>query len=174
MKDPRILAIDDGTLLNDKVIVVGVIGRSSVIEGIISFYITKDGVDSTDNLISSIKRSRFNGEINFLVSNGIALGGLNILRPSLIENKIGVKFYAMTRSKPRYDALLSAMERKGLQTTYLERLNLKEVELKNKKVYIQYLDQFINIDFELAFSYVRLAHMIATAVSRGESTRGSI
>lgn len=75
----RILALDDSSFgKTGKSLVIGVVGRKGVIEGILSFSVSVDGSDATKILIARVKRSRFFQQIRLIATNGITFAGLNL------------------------------------------------------------------------------------------------
>lgn len=77
----RILALDDSALSkkDGKSLVIGVVGRGNLVEGIISFSVRIDGKDSAELIINAVRASRFRPQIKLIVLNGTVLAGLNVV-----------------------------------------------------------------------------------------------
>src|SRR5271157_3100944 len=108
----RILAVDDGPFLKSdrRVLVVGVVGRGSVVEGVISFRADVDGTDATNKLIKTLNSSRFKKQVGLICTHGITFGGLNLLDFVALHNKLNVPLVAITRKKPHADLLKRAVK----------------------------------------------------------------
>ena len=175
----RILAFDDSSFKNGKSFVVGVVGRSRVIEGILSFYVDVDGSDATARLLKSISASRFLQQIRLVATNGITFAGLNLVDIGMAEKALGVPFIALTRKRPRKGLLRKAILNRPMHSSRLrlfDRLS-KEIRVhKNGPYYVQHIGadmDDVRPMLDTAESLLRLAHIIASGVARGES-RGRI
>ena len=173
----RILAIDDSILNRNSGVslAVGVIGRDGAIEGILSFKATIDGTDSTDLILNALKKSRFSSQIKLIALNGVTLSGLNIIDVDLLNRKTGLPILAMTRKRPRRTYLKRALlhDRKRAEKARL--ISKLYSRIKTSRMHGYYV-QRLGISEEdssrfavRAASMLRLAHMIASGVSRGES-----
>ena len=79
-REIRILGIDDSALLDEKVMIVGVVFRGGDwIDGVLRSDITRDGLDATDVICSMIKESKHYGQLRVLMLDGITYGGFNII-----------------------------------------------------------------------------------------------
>jgi hypothetical protein len=174
----RILAVDDGPFEKGdrRVLVVGVIGRERVVEGLISFRVEVDGTDATSKLVRALNSSRFGSQIRLICVHGITVGGLNILDLVTLHKKLGIPLIAITRKKPHTSLLKRAIRASGKHSE--EKLGLVDVVVKSassRKLGIFYvqsigagsreLERFIGPSVEL----LRLAHIIASGVELGES-----
>ncbi|MDE1823600.1 MAG: DUF99 family protein [Candidatus Micrarchaeota archaeon] len=176
-KGARILVIEDSPFKrNDKsVFILGIIARNDIVEGAISFYVGKDGDDAAEMIIRSVRKSRFSDQIKLVVTNGIAIAGLNIVDMTEIKRRLRIGAIAITRKKPRPMLLRRAIR---VMTKDREKLALfnrlsKEISIyKSKGYYLQTLGIEKGDAGRLvsdAVKYLRLAHLIAGAVVRGES-----
>ncbi len=180
----RILGLDD-CYINKEVWVVGILYRLNAgVEGVIRFNIEKDGFDSTEAIINHVKRSRFGKTINVIMTNGISFGGFNIFDPKKIFNETGIPIIVISTKRPRFDKIRKALKklsnwkkRWGLVKKFGE---VKEIKIKNSLIYFQHIgiketDARAIIRKSCVRSKVpepiRLAHLIASGVSLGESTR---
>ena len=178
----RYIAIASGPInkqrRNSKTLLVGMIFREDCLEGVLSTRITSDGTDSTAQIIKMIKGSRFNDQIKILLFNGIALAGLNIINPEILERKLKMKVVLLNRRRQNARQLIRALGE-------YSRIRKKDVEkrirvvtdyssvkiLKVKKLFLQsklegyYLRNFAGAAFEA----LRMAHLTASGISQGES-----
>ncbi len=181
----RILGLDDGPFNRNsdtKTVMVGVLMRlNSYVEGISIGTITVDGTDATET-IQSMLNGRFRNNINFIMSNGITFGGFNIMDIAMLNHATGIPIISITRKKPDIDSMFSAL--KLHFPDYIEKIKLIKQTSVNKIEYdrkILYINcSGISVDDALYVvkkttimgnmpEPVRMAHLIATAMVRGES-----
>jgi endonuclease V-like protein UPF0215 family len=175
----RYIAIASGPISErGKTLVLGMIFRNNYMEGVLSGTIDVDGTDSTKQIIKMIKPSRFSDQIRILLFNGIALAGLNVIDPSMLEKELNAKVVLLNRRKQNPTELINALKE-------FSRLNGDAVDgrikivkaygrlkpLRINGLYIQsalekaYIKGFV----ERAFEALRLAHLVVRGVSTGES-----
>ncbi len=181
----RILGIDDGPFsknIDNETILVGVLMKfNSYVEGITIKKIKVDGMDANETILSMFN-GRFSREINFIMTNGITFGGFNIMDIALINEKTDVPVISIVRKKPDLESIYSALKkhfsdyeyRIGLiNKSYPEKItvnnndlyvNFKGINLTDVKNIIKKTVKMGNIP-----EPVRMAHLIATAIIRGES-----
>jgi hypothetical protein len=185
MKDEiRVLGIDDGYFLkhkDKKVLVVGAVLRGNKdLEGVLSCHITKDGGDSTKRLVELVNGSRHKNQLRYMMTNGTTLGGFNILDINELYEKTRVPVLAVLRKRPdqqkveralshfpdkrkRLDKIRKAGQIYSYRRLYFQMAGLTEGqarELIDKTVKIGNLPE-----------PVRIAHLIASGVTYGESTK---
>ncbi len=185
MKDEiRVLGIDDGYFLKhtkDKVLVVAAVLRGSKdLEGILSCYITKDGRDATRSLIRMINGSKHKRQLRCIMTNGTTLAGFNVLDITELHRKTGLPVLSILRKKPNYEKVdkaldnfrdkkerLSILEKAGEITPYRKLwFQTAGISLSKAKELIDKTLRKSNIP-----EPVRIAHIIASGVTYGESTR---
>ena len=184
----RILGVDDGPSVSPSVLLVGVVSRAGFVDGVLKTEITKDGIDVTEKLVEMIRRSRQMGQLRVVMTDGITFAGFNVLDIRRASEELGLPFIAVSKTKPNMQEIRLALRH---LPDWRERWRVirdsgRIYELKPKprgpKVYIQP----VGLDIETAGRIVRmsclrssipepirLAHMIATAMVRGESRGGS-
>jgi uncharacterized protein len=174
----RILAIDDSTFdKKDKdALVVGVLGRMGIVEGVLSFRADVDGSDATAKIINKVKASRFKDQIRLVAINGMTLAGLNLVDIVRLRGSLGLPVLCIVRKKPSRSRLEGAIKA-AIKDPY-EKLSLLNNAYGHMKVaqekglYLQYIgleDKEAIALSEGALSLLRLAHVIATGIARGES-----
>lgn len=175
----RILALTTAPIQNKKnTLLVGVIGRYGVVEGVISSKITVDGSDSTQKIIRLFKGSRFREQIRLIAVNGVALAGLNLIDMRKVEKSTGTMMMSVTRTKPHPSQLEAALKRRStshganpkdklLLLEHFKELN----QYRSSGFYIQTSVSEMEISNIVVESVklLRLAHIIARGVSTGES-----
>ncbi len=175
----RFVAVASGPINDRKrALIVGVVGRDGVIEGVLSGNVEVDGEDSTARIIKMVKRSRFGNQIRLVVLNGIALAGLNVVDVPRLERVLKIKAVVLTRNRPRPSLLVRALDRFSKENgkDVKERIALVEEQAK--------VESALSFGFHLQssvekaeirklakpmFEILRVAHLIARGVETGES-----
>lgn len=181
-KGIRLLAVSTGPTKGKRTLLVGIIFRDGIIEGILSAKVEVDGTDSTDKIAGMIKKSRFKEQIRLIAMNGIGLAGLNIVDAGRLQKLTNTKVLSVTRKKPHPNELIKAlkafskMEKKDVSGRITLVKKIKNLnEFKEKGFYLQ--TSLTKTDagkfVDRAFHFLRLAHLIASGVTGGES-RGRI
>ena len=178
----RILSIDDSPFRKGEKrdLVIGIVSRGSTIEGVLSFYVEIDGSDATDKILKKVKESRFSREIKLIAINGVTLAGLNIVDIKRLSEILGIPIIAITRRKPNKKAMENAIKNSGKdikkKISLLREINRLSKNIYLNNLYIQYigisksdLGKFVGE----AYQMLRLAHIIASGVVKGES-RGRV
>jgi uncharacterized protein len=127
----RFIAIASGlidkTNRHKKTLILGLIFRKNYVEGLLSTKINVDGNNSTSQIIKMIEKSRFKDQIKILLFNGIALAGLNIIDPKILESKLKTKIVLLNRRKQNANELVNALNE-------FSRLTKSRVD-KRKKIF---------------------------------------
>ncbi|MGA3021035.1 MAG: DUF99 family protein [Candidatus Micrarchaeales archaeon] len=175
----RILAIDDSSFSKEdkQALIVGVIGRNDEIEGVLSFKIDIDGRDATEKIIRKVDASRFSDQIKLIVIHGIMLAGLNIVDIIKVHDTLGIPVLALVRKKPHSSELEKAIKA-ARATDMKDRISLlRKINSTIKMSRIGgFYAQYVGIENEetsklqeISVKYLRLAHIIANGIVRGES-----
>jgi endonuclease V-like protein UPF0215 family len=182
----RILGIDDSPLVCEDILVVGAIMRGGDwLEGVVRTYIKKDGLDATGRLVEMVTQSKHYGQVRVAMLNGVTMGGFNVVDMEALYEGTGVPVISVMRKLPDMASIRSALEHLD-EPRYRYDLIMKAgraVEVPARRgapVYMQYR----GIDEETAISIVRssathsripepirVAHLIATGIVLGESSR---
>ncbi|MCK4757988.1 MAG: DUF99 family protein [Thermoplasmata archaeon] len=181
----RILGIDDAAFDfgDEKARVVGVVVRCpAYVEGVMISEVTVDGMDSSDVIIKMVNTSRYKRQLKLIVIDGAALGGFNVVDINRVFGETGIPVATITRDKPDFKEIESAL-RAHFQD-WKERLdmmqagNLEMIETDNKPAYVDRVGmELAELKDILAHATVRgalpeavrLAHLIGTAIAKGES-----
>jgi hypothetical protein len=168
----RILALATAPIQKKRrTLLVGVVGREGVVEGVVSTTIAVDGGDSSGKIARLFNRSRFNDQVRLIVMNGAALAGLNMVDYNELESRTGVKVASVTRTKPHPSQLAAAIRRNGKLVRERLALISEFKRLKHYKAEGFYIQSNAEIGAlaKESIALLRMAHMIARGVSTGES-----
>jgi uncharacterized protein len=175
----RYIAIASGPIKDrKKTILVGIILRNNYIEGVLSTRIAVDGTDSTDKIIKMIKGSRFKDQARILVFNGIALAGLNVINLKMLEKKLDVRIILINRRRQDAPQLIKAMNtfasmsRKNVEDRIdivREYSRVNPIKINGLFVQSEMEQHHLKNFTDRAFEAIRIAHIIASGVSTGES-----
>ncbi len=183
-KQIRILAIDDSPLINEKVTIIGAYFRGSEqLDGVLCRYITKDGMDATETIISMIREAKFYGQIRVIMLDGVTYAGFNPVDINRVYKEISIPVIVFMRSCPNFEKIKLALSHlAGAEKRWeiiLGTGKTHEITSPDKTVFIQ----FCGLDKETAIEIIRktsthsnipeplrVAHLIATGVVLGEST----
>ena len=182
----RILGIDDSSLHNEQVMIIGAFFRGGEwLDGVLRSDITKDGDDATDTLIRMVTDSKHFRQVRVLMFDGITYAGFNIIDIKAIYDTTGIPCIVVMRECPDFDSIRSALEylpdpeirweiikKAGKVNKVLSRdgenpifFQCCGVGLADAKEIIRLSATHSNIPEPL-----RVAHLIATGVVCGEST----
>jgi hypothetical protein len=173
----RVLGIDDSpfTGRDERVLVVGVVWRSGVVEGVLSTYVKRDGLDSTAKLEGMVKKSKFRPQIRMIALHGATLAGFNIVDIRKLSESLAIPVVAVTKRKPhsarvkkalknfkdwkkRWELIESAGPAFGAGGLYAHIAGIGKEDAR----------RFLS-SFEGMPEPVRLAHIIGSGIVRGES-----
>lgn len=171
----RVLGLDDSPALKnrEKRLVVGVVWRNGIVEGVMSTSVSADGDDSTRKLGRLVNRSRFKQELRALLLQSITLAGFNIVDINRLAQETGLPVIAIVRKKPDEKKVGEALA----HTPDFEKKRFL-IEKAGKPVRIcGWFAQFAGCDKKKAEEVlkitggepIRLAHVIASGIVRGES-----
>jgi endonuclease V-like protein UPF0215 family len=181
----RVLGVDDSPFKfgDSKALVIGALVRvPNYLEGVMRSEVTVDGSDSTDAVIAMISRSRYREQIRAVMFDGIALAGFNVLDLAKVHETLGIPVIAVTRDEPDLGKMRAALvkhfddwkERYSLMT----RLELKTIRTEHNPLFASGIGLPWHDLEELVVKStvrgvvpepIRMAHLIATAMAKGES-----
>ena len=174
----RILGIDDSpfTKRDRRVLVVGVVWREkNPVEAVLSTYVQRDGSDSTKKVLEMVTRSRFRHEIKFVLINSIMLAGFNVVDIDRLCKELGVPVVAVVRRRPSMADVFKAVKlvsgwrrkveliRKAGEVKEVAGLHVQMAGITSERAE-KILRRFRGIP-----EPIRLAHVIASGIVRGES-----
>ena len=180
----RVLAVDDGYFKprkKGKTILVGVISRlDGRIEGILSTKIDVDGTDCTAKIIRMLKESKFEKQAQFVLLAGLNSAGFNMVDLPKLNKALGIPCIVAMRKMPRMDKIEAALSRFKDKKKRMGLIEKAGKIFAGKNVFFQ----FAGTDEKTARAILRktrkhsnmpeplrLAHLIASGITLGESTR---
>jgi len=181
----RVLGIDDSPFgfKDRKALVVGALVRvPNYLEGVMKTEVDVDGVDSTEQLAHMISSSRYRDQIKAVMIDGIAVAGFNVVDVESLHESIGIPVLTVTRDEPDLDKMRIAL-RKHFEDwerrfELITRLRLRQIHTGHKPLYAsglgadwEELERFVTISTVRGAvpEPIRMAHLIAAAMVRGES-----
>lgn len=179
------MGIDDSAFSfdEDEVVVVGAVVRMpNYLEGVLKTTADVDGSNATERLVEMIGGSRYAENIAAVMIDGIAVGGFNVIDIEALHEELGIPVATVTRDEPDLASMQTALKAKfadwNERYSLIVSTELNRVETKHKPVYVQVVGEDLeNIKDLIAKSTVlgalpepiRIAHLIATAIKKGES-----
>jgi len=183
----RILGFDDGAFeakSSQPVPVIGVIYRGGkILDGALKTEVAVDGTEATEKLVKLINSTRHKQQLKVIMFDGITVAGFNMIDIKEIHEKTNIPVIVINRKMPDLKSVKNALKRfddfENRWKTVEDAGEIKECYVKDfKKVYFQH----IGMDEETAKEVIKLsstrgfipeplrvAHLIATAVVKGES-----
>jgi len=181
----RILGIDDAPFRfgDAETEAVGVVVRApSYVEGVMMTHVAVDGRDATARLAAMIGRSRYRDNLALVLLDGAALGGFNVVDIAALHAETGVPVATVTRDEPDAAAIERALRARfpdaDERLAVLRRQKISKVATAHKPIYVSAAGIGMR---ELAEAIklctvrgaipepIRIAHIVATAVKKGES-----
>ena len=183
----RILGFDDGAFQphsNDEVPVIGVIFRGGkFLDGALKTEITVDGTDATEKIVKLINSTRHKKQLKVLMFDGITLGGFNIVDIKKVHEETRIPVIVINRKNPDLKKVKEALKNfedfEERWKMILDAGEIKKMRIKGTKdiFYQSYgltdeqTQEVIELSTTRSFipEPLRVAHLIVTAVVRGES-----
>ncbi|MEM2878388.1 MAG: DUF99 family protein [Candidatus Hadarchaeales archaeon] len=182
----RILGVDDGPFDPDhtgEVPLVGVVMRGGRwVDGIMRTSVMKDGTDSTERLIGMVLGSRHFEQLRVIMTEGITFAGFNVMDVSEVHVKTGLPVVVLSRELPSMRDIRKAIANVPGWRERWELIKnagrIHPVDLKGGRVYVQATGMRLEDAVRLVRlsstrsimpEPLRIAHLIATAIVRGES-----
>ena len=180
----RSIGIDDGPFDRKRkgdVLLVGAVYRGGTwFDGLLTTKVRRDGWNATHKIIDMLKHSKFLPQLRYVILDGIAFGGFNVVDLERLHRESGLKVLVAVRHRPDMAAVRSAL---GKLSRPKERWRLIEAAGKIHKVANLYC-QVRGMDLDEARQLIELtctrsnlpeplraAHLIAGGLVRGQSGR---
>lgn len=181
----RVLGIDDSPFKFGKgnALVIGALVRApSYLEAVMKTEVEIDGSDSTEKLVGMVSGSRYREQVRAIMIDGIALAGFNLVDMDELHSRLGIPVVAVTRDEPDLEKMRSALsshfadwkERFVLVTKH----PLWKISTGHNPLYASGVgldtagfEELVKISTVKGVvpEPVRMAHLIATAMAKGES-----
>jgi endonuclease V-like protein UPF0215 family len=183
----RVCGIDDAPFefgnRSARATVIGAVVRApAYLEGVLRFDVAVDGCDATDEIAKALSKSRFLEQIRAVMIDGIALAGFNIVDIRNLSGRLGIPVVTVTRDRPDMRSIESALSKHF--EDWKERLRiisdvpLLAMETENKPIFVSYAGTSEGEALRLIKATtvkgaipepIRMAHIVAGGVTRGES-----
>ena len=186
-KEIRIVGFDDGafTPRSDALVpVIGTIFRGGLyLDGLLRTDVKVDGNEATEKLVKLINSTRHKKQLKVLMLDGITLAGFNIVDIKELNERTGIPVIVINRKLPDLEKVRRALKRfDDFEERWKAVENAGEIKecyvKKGKKIYFQAKGmneetarEVIKISTTRSFipEPLRIAHIIATGIVRGES-----
>ena len=184
----RVIGFDDAPFsFGDQcVLVVGVLMRlRGYIEAVLSTSARVDGTDANEALEKCIMSSRYSEQPEAVMLDGASMGGFNVVDMEDLWKSTGIPVISVTRTPPDMGSMKDALEKHFVDWEHrlalLEKNRLFTVDTGHNAVSASAWGISEKRAKELIHSNtvmgalpecIRLAHLIASGIARGES-RGS-
>ncbi|MEM5791062.1 MAG: DUF99 family protein [Candidatus Aenigmatarchaeota archaeon] len=182
----RVLGFDDSAFEKNSeslVPVIGVVFRGGkFLDGVLKTEVKVDGLDATEKIVKLINLSRHKQQLKVIMFDGITLAGFNLVDIEEVGKKTSLPVIVINRKIPNLEKVRDALKNfddfEKRWEIVLRAGKIKECRVKNKKIYYQAFGlsdedarEIINITStrSLIPEPLRVAHLIATAIVRGES-----
>ncbi len=184
----RILGVDDGPFeprSKGEVPLVGAVFRGGRwLDGVLRACIKQDGTDVTERLIGMVNESRHRGQLRVIMVDGVTFAGFNVLDVREVFKKTGLPVIAISRELPNMADIRKAIKHlpdwrerwkiiRGVGKIYPVRTKSRGQPIYMQPVGIKREDAAAIVKLSSTRSLVpeplRVAHLIATALVRGES-----
>lgn len=181
----RVLGIDDSpfSFSSGKVLLVGAVVRlPNYLEGVMRTECAVDGTDANQAIEGMLLRSRYREQLKLVLLDGAAVGGFNVVDIDLLHRRTGLPFATVTRDPPDMEKVAAALRKHfGDWEERLEviaRHRLRPVDTGHKPLLVASVgmdegeaDRLIarSVVRGVVPEPVRVAHLIAAAMARGES-----
>lgn len=180
----RILGIDDGSLRGEDILLVGVVFRGGFwIDGLLSCWIQRDGTDATDKIISMVNTTKHE-DLRVIMTDGITFAGFNTIDIWKIAEETSLGVIPVMRKMPDFDRIEKALNNfpdKEERWRCVEKAGpVHRIHVHRGWLYFQYAgleEEEAQKVIELTCMHsqlpepVRVAHIIATGIIRGEASR---
>jgi endonuclease V-like protein UPF0215 family len=108
----NVIGFDDGPF--DKaqagsVRLVGVVCARTRLDGVVSGFVQRDGVNSTQRMVQLVHSSQFKAHIRAVLLQGIAVAGFNVVDIHALRRELDVPVLVIMRRRPRMELMRSAI-----------------------------------------------------------------
>jgi len=164
--------------------IVGVVMRSNdYLEGVLSSSVEIDGINATRNVVDMVRESKHYRQLKAIFLDGITMGGFNVLDIARIFDLTGIPVLSLTRNQPEFESIEHALKKHfedgEERWSLISKGELLSFETPAGTIYgkIAGLSQEqaqelidITIKHGQIPEPVRVAHLIASGVVKGESS----
>ncbi|MBI4177686.1 MAG: DUF99 family protein [Candidatus Aenigmarchaeota archaeon] len=184
-KEVRIIGWDDGPFFKgDKTVpIFGAIFRGGFwMDGLLSTRIRVDGNDATKKIFTSINNARHREQLRIIMLDGITLGGFNVVDIERLHKETNMAVIAISRKMPDFSKIkraLTNLKDGDEKWALIEKCGAPlETKINGRSIYYQTCginrkgaEDVIKLSSTRALipEPLRVAHLIASGVAKGES-----
>mgnify|MGYP001065743516 FL=1 len=181
----RVLGVDDSPFGfgESRSLVVGVLVRApGYVEAVMRTDVAVDGDDATDQLVDMVLRSRYAQQVKLVIVDGIALAGFNVLDMESFHGRTGVPIATVTRDAPDMSEMEAALRKHfddwERRFSLVRRVPLRPLDTGHNPLHASVVGMDWDDLVQLVRSTtvrgalpepVRVAHLVAAAMVKGES-----
>jgi hypothetical protein len=181
----RLLGIDDSPFsFSDKyATIIGVVMRGgNYLECVLRNQVSVDGHDATSICVDMIKNTRHRKQLKAMLLDGIALGGFNVINIEEIFSNTGLPVITVTRDEPDFKKIEIALKKKFKdwqnRLTLMKNGRLYKIKTSYNPIFVKCVGLSIEETKEIIKistirgvvpEPIRVAHLIASGITRGES-----
>ena len=184
----RIIGIDDGPFephTEGKALLIGTVFRGGQwLDGVLSAYIDVDGTDATKRIIEMVNKSRHKGQLRVIMVDGVTFAGFNVIDIQEIFRQTGLPVIVVSRKQPDFPKVKKALKNlpdwqerwrmlreAGKICQVRSRPRAEPVCMQVAGIKRADAEQIVKLTStrSLVPEPLRVAHLIATGVARGES-----
>ncbi|MFP4045733.1 MAG: DUF99 family protein [Candidatus Aenigmatarchaeota archaeon] len=184
----RIIGWDDASFKRDqedRVPIVGSVvrGGKPYLDGVLVEEIEKDGYDATETIAEAVNRSKHKDQLRVIMLDGVTFAGFNTVDIEELNERTGLPVIVVVRKETDFAKFRKAMEKLpnfDKRWSCIEKAGeMKPVEIGDgKEVFFQHtgIDENkarrvvkTSVSRSLLPEPIRISHLIATAIARGES-----
>ena len=163
-------------------VVCAITRMPSYLEGVIIGSVAVDGDDANEVLLNLLGKSRYVEGLSLILLDGIALGGFNVLDIDILHEELGIPVATVTRDEPDIDSMVKALRSRfhdwERRAEVIRRKRIQRIQTGHKPLHVTCEGiSLAELREAIAISTVRgvlpepirMAHLIATAIAKGES-----
>jgi len=184
----RVIGIDDGPFephAGGKALLIGTVFRGGQwLDGVLRAHIDVDGTDATQRIIEMVNKSRHKGQLRVIMVDGVTFAGFNVVDIQEIFRQTGLPVIVVSRKRPDFPKVKKALKNlldwqerwRMLQAAgkiYQVRSRPRAAPVCIQVAGIERSDaeQIVKLTStrSLVPEPLRVAHLIATGIARGES-----
>ena len=179
----RAIGFDDAPFIrhtSKPVAVAGVICAGTRFEGMLWGYIKADGWDTTEKLSQLVLNSKFHPQLHLVLLDGIGMGGFNLIDLPQLSQQVKLPCVAVMRKLPKLEKMKQAISRLPEPEKRLALLQRAGEIYVYPPFYFQVCELSPGVTAKVLQRLtdrghvpepLRLAHLIGSAVEKGESGR---
>ncbi|MDH3636981.1 MAG: DUF99 family protein [Gammaproteobacteria bacterium] len=180
----HVIGFDDGAFNREHrgdVLIVGAVFAGLRLDGVLTGRVRRDGANATDEINRMVLHSRFAEHLQAVFLQGVAMAGFNVVDLYRVHEALAVPVLAVARRAPDFPAIEHALRTRvrggARKWKLIERLGPMEpmvgVQVQHVGIPRRDAERLIKrlaINGKLP-EPLRVAHMIASALTTGQSRR---